>query len=327
MITGIEIQRLRGIQQGKLEGFAPLTVLVGPNGCGKSTVLEAVLLGSSPQARLAVVEAVERRQGVERAVRWLGWRLGKDGPARIGVQTDATRGGWRWRSLHINEGELQVEVAKEGAEGTLGGVRFNPDNSLPSRPTDQPHPIGGVGDVRLVELDDPLAPLHQLYADVKDAGRLKDVVAVLQQVVPGLETLSQVGRDQLALYLDFKDGRAIPAAMAGDGVRSLTRLVLDLSISKGGLLLVEEPETHKHPRAIWQAARAIVATVCQGAQVVLSTHSLELIDALVAELGTDEELRRLALFRLALQAGQLSAILVPGGEVADARAVIHEDLR
>lgn len=42
MITSIEIQGLRGIRGGKIEGLAPVTVLIGPNGCGKTTVLEAL---------------------------------------------------------------------------------------------------------------------------------------------------------------------------------------------------------------------------------------------------------------------------------------------
>src|SRR5262245_57936630 len=65
MITSIEIEGLRGIQQGKIEGLAPLTLIVGPNGSGKTAVLEALgLLCAGPNA-LTVWEALTSRE-------WLG---------------------------------------------------------------------------------------------------------------------------------------------------------------------------------------------------------------------------------------------------------------
>ena len=50
MIKSIEIENLRGIQNGKLEDFTPLTILVGPNSSGKSTVLDAMFLGCCSNA-------------------------------------------------------------------------------------------------------------------------------------------------------------------------------------------------------------------------------------------------------------------------------------
>jgi hypothetical protein len=34
VITAIDVENLRGIARGRLEGVAPLTILTGPNGCG-----------------------------------------------------------------------------------------------------------------------------------------------------------------------------------------------------------------------------------------------------------------------------------------------------
>jgi AAA15 family ATPase/GTPase len=41
MIGSLKIERFRGISSGCLDEFTPLTVIVGPNGSGTSTVLEA----------------------------------------------------------------------------------------------------------------------------------------------------------------------------------------------------------------------------------------------------------------------------------------------
>ena len=47
VIQSVEIKNLRGIREGKLDGLTALTILVGPNGCGKSTILDALFLVSS----------------------------------------------------------------------------------------------------------------------------------------------------------------------------------------------------------------------------------------------------------------------------------------
>lgn len=65
MITSIEIQGLRGIREGRIEGLAPLTILVGPNGCGKSTMLEALGVACAGGSAAAAFRAMANRE-------WLG---------------------------------------------------------------------------------------------------------------------------------------------------------------------------------------------------------------------------------------------------------------
>jgi predicted ATPase len=90
--------------------------------------------------------------------------------------------------------------------------------------------------------------------------------------------------------------------------------------------LLEEPETHIHPGAIRLLGRAIHASVARGVQVILTTHSLELIDAVT--LGRlDEELQRVSVFRIALDRGILKSTRLDGQEVALARSSIEDDLR
>jgi hypothetical protein len=70
-----------------------------------------------------------------------------------------------------------------------------------------------------------------------------------------------------------------------------------------------------------------VAAAGRDVQVVLSTHSLELIDAIVEASSTDEALARLSLYRLALQDGKLSTSRLAGAQVKQLRSQIEEDLR
>src|SRR5208282_1385804 len=97
---------------------------------------------------------------------------------------------------------------------------------------------------------------------------------------------------------------SVPATLVGDGIQSLLRLSLELAASGGGGALLEEPEVHQHPGAIRQSARAILAAVRRNIQVVLTTHSLEMIDALLG-VSLDKDLENLSLYRLVLRNGEL----------------------
>ncbi|MGH7340867.1 MAG: hypothetical protein ACREKH_10295, partial [Candidatus Rokuibacteriota bacterium] len=90
--------------------------------------------------------------------------------------------------------------------------------------------------------------------------------------------------------------------------------------------VVEEPEVYQHPKAIRQGARVLLANVRRGVQMILSTHSLELIDALLAE-ASGEDLDRVALFNLRLDDGELKAGRRSGAEIAFARQTLENDLR
>ncbi len=62
MIVSLEIKGLRGIREGRIEGLRALTIFVGPNGCGKSTVLEAagvVCAGGNAERAFAAVAGRE----------------------------------------------------------------------------------------------------------------------------------------------------------------------------------------------------------------------------------------------------------------------------
>ena len=109
-------------------------------------------------------------------------------------------------------------------------------------------------------------------------------------------------------------------------MRLLLQQCLELAAPEGGVVLLEEPEVHMHPGAIRQIARAVLAAVERKVQVVLTTHSLELIDSLLSETKT-EDLDKLSFYRLQLREGTLKSSRLSGGEASVARDQIQDDLR
>jgi hypothetical protein len=204
------------------------------------------------------------------------------------------------------------------------------DDRLPAtkRHASRPEALEGVAEIRLVGprtiQSDP--PLHQLYTRAVEQGRRSEALALIADVVPFVENLEILTEGNTPIvHLVFHD-HSVPVALAGDGVCSLVRIALELASRRHGVVLLEEPEVHQHPGAIRQTVRAILAAVRREIQVVLSTHSLELIDYILAESGA-EDLDRLSLYRLQLHDGMLATYRMPGSEVALARSQIEEDLR
>jgi hypothetical protein len=189
-------------------------------------------------------------------------------------------------------------------------------------------PLEEIREVHLVEAYPTgfQRPLHELYTKAVQLGRRKEAVGIISEVFSGVsnvEILTENGEP--ILHFVFAD-YSVPASLAGDGIQSLLRLSLELAASSGGVALLEEPEVHQHPGAIRQSAQAILAAVRRQTQVVLTTHSLELIDALLGEC-LEQDLDRLSLYRLRLEDGVLRSSRLPGPDISFSRTTIEDDLR
>lgn len=308
MIRAITIKNLRGIREGALEGFTPLTVLVGPNSAGKSTVLDALMIGASPVQHIGLQFVMERRPILGEPDAWLLYRSrGRNAEhAVVEIKTDARNRPTRIHPLSPGDSRMWAQGLRE---------------------TDQPA-LPDVPEIHLVDPHDWSAKrsLADLYTQVAERGVRNEATAILKGLLPdvqGIEVLSR--QNKPVVYLVYAGG-AQPIELAGDGVRLLLQQTLELAAPPGGVVLLEEPEVHMHPGAIRQSARAMFAAMRRGIQIILTTHSLDVIDALLAEIHPDE-LEMFSLFRLQLDDGHLKSYRLSGEEASLARTQIEDDLR
>jgi predicted ATPase len=204
-------------------------------------------------------------------------------------------------------------------------VAFGVDNSFEMKP--------GAGQgkfdvpfVRIVDSGLPV-PLHQTFTHIARTGRRDDVYELLSALVPDFGQLEILVEDDdsPSLYLTSA-GRSVPVGLAGDGVQAFVQLALEIAVAPEGLVLVEEPEVYQHPKAIWQTAKVLLANMRRGVQMVITTHSLELIDAILSE-ASEDDLGNIALFNLKLVDGELEHGRRVGEEIAFARQTLENDLR
>lgn len=334
MISSIDIKHLRGITQGKLEGLAPLTVLTGPNGCGKSTVLDALFIAGGPDPGEAVGRVVRRRPETRDGARWV---VGGSAANRTATLTIADATSTAQETL-VN---MAPGTAPTGAGHSLPKpyrtivcsrtmvatrTHFAANNIYAVEHADGFKRSTLIPSVRFIDPGLP-APIVKVYSEAARQGRRADAYPLLADLIPGFQSLDILTEDDgtPALYASL-EGAAIPVGLAGDGVQSFIQLALELSALTGGLALIEEPEVYQHPRAIHRTARVLLAAMRRNVQIVLSTHSLELIDALL-DAASDEDLERLALFNLRLDGGELHSSRYSGKDIAFNRDIVANDLR
>lgn len=342
MITQVSIKDLRGIAEGTVSDLTPLTILTGVNGSGKSTVLDALLIGASQYPGMAIGQAVKRRASRQFTGHWLFRKMGVEASLSAVMDTRPRTVPLRW--LDADEAEManndpersvlaaiESSVTRTGVKGT-SRTFFAPDDSYwTSRDYGvELAPKASATHARLIDMRGVVGDqreMTEVLSEAKAAGFGERTVELLLNVVPRLKNLEilKVGSGY-EVGLIFDDG-AVPLSMAGDGVRSLARLALELAALPSGLALIEEPEVHQHPGALKQSAATIVASVQRGLQVVVATHSLELIDELLLAAKKSEILDKLSVQNLRLVGGVLSSTRFEGPESDRIRNEVGTELR
>ncbi|MEO1369820.1 MAG: AAA family ATPase, partial [Acidobacteriota bacterium] len=202
MITDIAIENLRGIAEGRLRGLAPLTILTGPNASGKSTVLDALLIGAGPAPEDAVGRAVTRHPLSVGGGRWLFGDA--DQPVKITLEAEG-QDFERW--LYWNDrcdGDLEDLLFARRAQGPFSMVEvhgpviqhkspprtgLSVDGQYVGKASSQAgYPAPASDFIRLIDPGIPI-PLHRTYSEVIKSDRREDAKAVLKDFLPDFEEL------------------------------------------------------------------------------------------------------------------------------------------
>jgi len=331
VIRSVEITGFRGIRQGQLDKLTPIVILVGGNGSGKSSVLDAIHIAGNKNPFPGLKFSVERRQGTARGGKWLVYRGAPSVSARIDLSTDGRKSRVIVSQTEPVSGSVIVcegwheSLANEFDKGVVSQI-FVSDTGLvsyPDAPIHFPHnPAIQFLDARTMRG----MALHRLYTRVLELGQRDRLTKMVKSLFPALSTLEILAEgDRPTVYLTFQD-YAVPAAIAGDGIYWILQLACEAAALGDGVLLIEEPETHLSPVAMQQLVRIFRTAASVGTQIIFSTHSLELIDLLIAD-ATQGDLDNLSLYHLRLDDGKLTSTRFAGSEVVTGRLQAEIDLR
>jgi len=127
-------------------------------------------------------------------------------------------------------------------------------------------------------------------------------------------TMEPLHGGKMTLYVFLKDGRRVRLGDLGDGVQTLTVAMLLRKLVGPELVLWDDVEAHMNPRALLHLAGWLAEVLCDGVQVVVSTHSLEAVKVIV-DVAKDLSRADARICLLSLRDGVLKARLMTLEEV------------
>lgn len=283
MIESIEIKDFKCIHH-ELLLLAPLTVLAGPNSSGKSTVLQAILLGASVHEQKNLVQLKE----VVRPFSQFSQVYNRYHNAQT-VEIVVTSKGWAAPLLHT----LRASVSSDVHPAQAGGLEY--ESSLFYLCANR------VGPEELAELNRELKigqsgqyalgyfeqhkdkPVHKdIVRDEAHARTLKAQIIWWLSFLIGYEiglAVEEVTPLQVKVSFSTPDLGDISPFNIGAGTSYLLKLlVMCLCAKPGDVLLVENPEIHLHPGAQSRIGFLFAFLASKGVQLIVETHCEHLIN-------------------------------------------------
>ncbi|MCP8309240.1 MAG: AAA family ATPase [archaeon] len=286
MLTHVKIENFRGIKEGEIE-LAPLTILLGPNNSGKTTILEALFLAPNP-LRIVPYYPNTLASGV---IYSLHKTLDSEGYAFLlynyvsnQAKIECNFNGETYLLRFVKEGD-QIQMLGEKTKTTDGEkeiVRTIFGQVPVSQYTHQRTTTKSIMENTLLInhslIDAGYRYLQNNWASIVNLGICGKVAKESSEF--SYESYRDItiepflGRE-LTIYAYLEDGRRIRLGDLGEGIQSyiISRILYELEKPK--ILLWDDIESHFNPRILSSIAEWFYDLLEDGRQVILTTHSIE----------------------------------------------------
>lgn len=248
MITNITLENFKCFRHVSINPKR-LTVLIGPNGTGKSSVLQALL--------------VLRQTSSGNELRYDGSSVNLEGPAAV-VPNFLEETLEATLSFDSDDQQRHTEILERlrfvpAARGLTKVSYALDDRVLKQIPTQK-----GLG------YQEDKVPTNLAYR--RDA---EEALSEMIERVAGIGLQAEVIPDKQVSVKSVTPSGPVNIVSEGFGANALIQLLHQLIIAdKGATVLIEEPEIHLHPKAQAELAEVMAETAkAEDKQIIMTTHS------------------------------------------------------
>jgi len=345
-ITSIDIENFRCFQKLRVDGLAPVNLIVGANNAGKTVLLEAieaVVSRNSPYVlyRASLERNEYRHRGADEDVVELDLRHWFHGHALAPGATFRIRA----TGDHDLVASWSVETvpADESSRRYVpGGLRLTiqhpPALKRPDLQTTSTCPLTADGWLSAVtppafhnfglQLNPPVGfvptnrllprQLAGLWTNVVLTPGEQRTIDALRLIEPQIERIAiSEGDGTIAKVLLRGADGPVPLGTLGEGVSRILTLALHLALTQHGFLLIDEIENGLHWSVMPKVWRFLVETALAGqVQIFAATHSKDWLEGLADLHRTDSALAaHVAVHRL--EAGRETSIRFDASRIAE----------
>ena len=308
MYKKFTVENFRGIKFLKIEDFRQVNLFVGKNNCGKTSLLEALFLLTGPtNAELPLkINAFRGLTKIdEDSWKLIFNKLNVDANIKISGEFGKERRELEIRpntefvtmlpQTTIDKRTLDIKSSYSSQPYTIDGLIL--EYSLMKNRNKNPKEIttsvimNGPGLKIKVPKDykeqlkavflNPRTISREIakrFSDIQIRKQTDRIIKVLRQIEPSLKDLS-LGAEGI-VYCDVGLDRLVPINVMGDGIVRLLSIILAISDTENGIVLIDEIENgfyHTSQEILWNAVFASAKEF--NVQIFATTHSMECIKA------------------------------------------------
>jgi AAA15 family ATPase/GTPase len=324
MIRDISIQNFRCFENTSISGFKTVNLITGKNNAGKTALLEALLLTSSPRPSTIASLKGYRHESEEfdktlpeRA--WDNMFFNQDNSKKISIQSSEYTNQSCKLFISIDD-DNSIQHFKELDKSSDNYVRYADLLSARTSRLKINIIIGdtdnfstnliatkqGIVGTNSILPEDKIIPFipssfivsNVQIADEYDKARLnyreKEVLKGLQIVDSSIELVEYFGIGSPMIYLTRKNEKRLPLSLFGDAINRVAAIILSIINNSSNILLVDEIENGIHyasQTSLWRMLFRLAKEL--NVQIFATTHSLEMLKAFT-EVGLENEFSSLA---------------------------------
>lgn len=301
MIENISIKDFRGIRNLTIEKLGRVNIILGNNNCGKTSVLDAILLFcGATNPKLSVVINWARKYSKISDEMFLLNFYGMNPQNQIVLS--GNYGISKKRILKISyreENSESISVEKSNIsekhvflnfDAEICGKTYNTQLKFPGASSSEAS-VTYLKEEYTEELkclyissSDPFYDNVDLFSELLLDKQEKALIDSLREIEPSLKDIIVANGN---LYADLGLDKRIPIQVLGDGIRKIISILINIyNVRNGGILLIDEIDNGLHYKSMPTLWKSILSMARKyDVQIFATTHNIDSLRSLNNALG------------------------------------------